>query len=270
MSATDPKLSAEVDTGQAAVFLTLTGFTEQPTAAYVLRRNGIGEVTLLYDGPVTVFGGAWGGWDYESPLDVSLTYLVSDAFPATADSTVATVNVDLVPSGERSWLKHPGIPSLNQGIEIQANPELSTDKPQGVFRVLDRARPVVLTGQRWAPTFTLAVRTNTDRERRDLDALLSPGTTLLLSTPPASGLGNRYVDIGQATCTPVSDDYHEQARSWSLPCTATDRPVGAALGGPGNTWADVVRTYATWADVVAAKTSWLALVERVAPDIPPS
>ncbi len=259
-------VTAIVDSANVAVALSLTGAAGYGTAYVVRVDAGTGLRTTLFGEPVTVTGGAWTGTDYELGMDTGYTYSVED----TASTTViATVAVAAIASSGRAFLKSTVVPGLNTQIYPLAVPTRATGSGSGKHQVLQRALPIIVTTARAGPTWTLETLTQTSAERAAMRTILASGSVLLLSTAPASGIGNAYVDIGDVTEEPADPVYSNPARKWSLPCTETTRPVGAALGGLVVTWNDVLTVYPTWRDVLAAKSTWADVLAGVGPDNPP-
>lgn len=277
--------------GASYVALTLTW----PGVAYatVSRVAPDGTVVPVRNGePATLSGGVWTGPDYEAPLDTSVYYT---ATTVQTSGTVTSTGVTLYSQGEY-WLKHPGHPNLNQQVFPALNhvATLTRDVKQGVYNILGRADPIVITSaNRYLPTSQILLMTATDAQRRALVALLSDGQTLLFQAPSGDANGDQsgYVAVGKYDEARIG--YTITDRLWTLPITYTGRPAGMTLAGqtangiiptPGNaggassgsggsgssgaaggTWADVVSDYAAWSNTIATKTSWALLVAQVAP-----
>jgi hypothetical protein len=254
-------VSATVQGDTASILVEVSGISPAVNG-YVYREEQSGTRTSVGDTGLIVWNaGGYLGTDSEAPLDVPLRYLATDALNATQ----ATSEWVTLPSGGFSWLKAPGVPSLNTPIKIVTIGDRTRAKPQAVFRVIGRELPVVVTSRRWAPTMTLTAYTETNDEYRALLGLLGLGSVLLLSTPAATRYGSMYVDVGEVTEHSHVDVYDNPVTVWTLPLTQTERPAGIGTGIAGNTWGDVVATYPTWGDLIARKATWGDLVRRVAP-----
>jgi hypothetical protein len=258
-------ITATTDAANARVQVSVTGATD--ATGYIQRLDATGASANIRNGePATYTAGAWTDYDYEAPMDVPVSYRVLSADLTTVQaSTAGTVTLA---SNGATWLKHPSQPTLNGVLKVTSLDNLLRKVPQGVFYVQGRPLPVVTSGRRFAPTGDLICYTETLAERQWLLNLLTSGQVLLLSTPDGYGLGNLYVSVGDVPedrKTPIVDN---PVRSWTLPLTVTDRPVGVSTAGTGNTWADVLTYYPTWADVVRTKATWGDLVTRVAPTTP--
>lgn len=196
--------------------------------------------------------------DYEAPLDVEVTYRVTQVTPTGSET--ATVKT-ILPSGGTTWLKDPGVPSRNVALrEVKELPELTYVARSGVFAVIDRPRPVVVAAKRQAWTGTLAFTTSTEGERVRVYDLLSRGQVLLLTTPYDYGIGNAYIYAGDAVETRIGV-VTEPSRAWSLPITEVDRPESLSLTPLTIRWVDIKNAYPTWAALAATGKTWNQLVE---------
>ncbi len=126
-----------------------------------------------------------------------------------------------------------------------------------------RARPVVLTDVRAARTGTLTLTTATDAQRQALWWLLESGHTLLAQWPASWGIGDLYLQVGDAEENRISDYAPQPDREFVLAVTEVDRPVGALVGSAGRTWQSVLDTNTTWADVLARSRTWLDVLTGV-------
>lgn len=66
-----------------------------------------------------------------------------------------------------------------------------------------------------------------------------------------------YVSVGDVAPTPIVEYAEFQDRTWTLPLTQVDRPVGGVTGSADRTWQTVKDSGSTWAEVLAGATSWL-------------
>lgn len=214
---TPPRVRLDVvDTGTPAI--TATTVTRQDpngTAVPVRTTDGM-PLTLTTSGSNRV--GLL--YDYEAPF-APVTY-------STVESpTVVSASVT-VPS-DRVWLIHPGVPALSMPVTVVSIGARSRKVRQGVHYPMGRATPIVVTdGSRSASEYTLTVRTNTDAERTSLDALLGDSSALLLNVPAGKqwGVMSEYVSVGDSSEERLFQYGREPRRTWSLPCTVVDRPVG--------------------------------------------
>ncbi len=241
-------LDAVADDSVAKVSLTLewSGVDD----ATIVRVDPDGSrVPVRNAEPATVIAGAWTGDDYEAPLDVAVTY---EATSADAPGTLVLSGAVTVASGGKGWLKHLGLPILNQKVVIAAAPTRKYAIEQGVFAVPGRLHPIVTsTTRRSASSDSIAFRTATEAEAAALRALCADGTPLLLQVPSDQRLGTSYVALGELTEAPTIRPLADDNLVFSAPYVTVDRPPGAAGGSAGATWNDVTAYYATWSAVLA-------------------
>lgn len=234
-----------VDTGTPAV-----------SSVTILRLDPDGryrKVRTSDDGPLLLSGGTASLVDYEVPLGSRVTYKVDQANLPTVDAVV---------DSDVPWLVNPGSPARSMPLSLRKGSNDSelwaTDR--GVFQVLGRPTPVVITGgTRAAAASSLLASTGSLSELTSLASLLADGGALLLNVPPQLGLGiaTAYISIGDVTVTRPSDIGTQQMRDITMPYQVVDRPVGGTQAGL--TWLDVAARYATWSELAAAVPSWAAL-----------
>jgi hypothetical protein len=254
-------ITATADTANSRITLAVTGATG--ATGYIRRLNPDGTSTTVRNGePATFTAGAWSDYDYETPMDLAVTYQVLSSDQTTVQATSSSVTLA---SNDLTWLKDPTVPALNFVLKVTALPELTRDLPTGTFYVAGRTYPVVTTGKRFAPTGDLSAYTETFAERQAMLNILSSGRVLQLSTPDGYGLGAYYVAVGTAVEARKTAINTNPVRQWALPLTVTDRPAYVSSAASGNTWGDVVSNYSTWADVIRLKATWNDLIAAVAP-----
>jgi hypothetical protein len=232
------------------------------TKVTVTRQDPIGAASLIrYGDQVPTPGGHVIMDDFEAPLDVQVTYTVTQAVP-TGSETYTSAKV-VLPSLGLAWLKDPGFPSMNFRVNVLTSIEtISRPSRAGIFPILDRVHPVVVTTKRQGDSGVVVLHTLSDAERTSLTDLLARGTALLLQVPNAYAFGSQYIYVGD-----VDEDRvglaMEPARKWSLPFVAVDRPEGLYTQPTGGkTWGDVKAVNATWADLKANGKTWQRLLEE--------
>lgn len=229
---------------------TITG-TPTITAVTIGRQDPSGFQQLIRYGesvPVPA-GGIVVVDDYEAPLDVPVTYTIAQQAPA--GSTVGTSAAVTVPSQGKTWLKDPSYPTRNMIVPIVTSSKNLTRAAQsGLFPILGRANPVVITTVRAGPAAVLTLHTLTDAQRRSMVDILASGSVLLFQTPP-SEVGSIYIYIGDVVEERIGL-VQEQSRQWTLPINVVDRPAGLANANTTDrSWRKVRTTYLTWGDLIA-------------------
>lgn len=246
-------------TTRVSVSLSWTS-TPVPTTALVERVNPDGSVVPVRGAnPATLVAGAWVGDDYEAPLDGTFYY---QATSTDRPGVVVTSPSYTMPSNGLTWLKHPGRPFLNTTVQVVAAPSLTRPITQGVFEVLGRTRPIAVSLQRSSERGELQLYTGTEADRSALLALLEDGAPLFLSTPSGYGVGSVYISVAEVAETRLTPLAKEWARYWTLPFTVVDRPSGAALAA-GNSWSDLLGTYASWSQVLKTEGTWTGVLEGI-------
>lgn len=201
-------------------------------------------------GLLAISGGTASLVDNEPPYGSAVTYTVAAGNNPTATATVTST---------RAWLTHLGAPNKSVPLTVVSLKERQRTADRGVFDILGRANPVIVSGgARSGASGTLIVRTTTAAERAAMDAVLDDSQPLLLNVPAGKswGINALYVSIGDSTEARLLDYGPEQRRHWTLPYTVVDRPAGNTRAPV--TWADVAAKYPTWADIPAG-TTWAQL-----------
>lgn len=239
--------TATVDNGYfpPRVLLQLTGAAG---ASVTVTRNVSGSSTraVRSANPAGLESGSWSDYDYEPPY-------ASLSDTAVWAGGTATTGVVLFGPG-RSWLRHPGVPSLSMPVEVQAEEDLTYGTTRARFDPIGRRYPIIVSdGVRHSRSSTLTIRTDTLNEAADLQALLDDSSVLLLSVPPEWGWGitNHYLSLGDVSVRRATPTYApDQTRYWSMPYDEVDQPAGGvqALWTAGQ----VDGLYTTWTDLMAA------------------
>lgn len=207
--------------GRISVVVTRVTAGSPPTWTSVeVQRSDDGGTTWSYvrgaNGAATS-GSTFTIVDYEAGNGTTVkyraraTYLLSGlpvAGPWVSSSNTSwTAAVD--------WLKDVNNPTLNRTVMVVANPVLTRSRPQGVYSVIGRTDPVVVSDVRSLPSGPLQIVTATDQEAVDLLALTA--TDVLFFQPrPGARMGQMYIAIGEVPETPVVDVYNEPTRVWPL------------------------------------------------------
>lgn len=245
----------------AKVSLAITFTNTAVTTCKVERRDpGMSWVPILGGSTVTCVAGKATIEDAEIPLDVEVTYRVTQVPPPSGSET-GTATTTLA-SGGATWLKDPAYPTRNMMLrEVTSLPELKFTSRAGVFSILDRPRPVVVAAKRSSWSGELTFHTSTDDERLRLYELLSRGQVLLLTTPANYGVGSVYLHVGDVEEERLGV-VTEPTRRWTLPVTQVDRPASLSLPQQKMRWADVKSKYATWQALADTGMTWAQLLEK--------
>ena len=91
-------------------------------------------------------------------------------------------------------------------------------------------------------------------------AILRDGWAVLLKTPQARGVGNRYMVATNITTARTSPLATEQSRRTTIEYITVDAEASIYVPTPGQfTWDDLVIQQATWDAVVANYVNWNAV-----------
>jgi hypothetical protein len=255
-------LTATVDATNARVLLTVAGWTAA-TEAMIRRLSATDNLPVRGAEPVTLISGGAVLYDYEAPFDVAVTYRATSPQDST---TVVTSSPVTLASNGRTWLRHPGRPILNRAVVVHSRDDATRPATgRGVFPVIGRSRPIVVSQVRGSEDGTVRLLTTTAQQRTDLYALLADGSSLLLTAPPGRGWGSQYISVGDVSESRPNRIDTDEYRIISLPYTVVDRPAGPTSGGTDDTFAAVLAHYATFADVLAGETDFADLAAGVGP-----
>lgn len=242
--------------------------TPAVTSVVISRLDSDGRyrpVRTSDGGPLPISGGVATIYDYE-PLGYGtpVTYSTNQA----GGPTVTAVLDSGVP-----WLVHPGLPSRSVPISISSQDDETFDVAQGIFDILEREDPIVVTGgARSTAASTFGIRTRTSAERRALRLLLSDASPLLLNMPAAMdwGIDPCYITVGTVRRGRTVRYGPFPYREWQLPYRVVGRPAGGtqaaiawdniATRGADDYTAAAGSQYLTWQAIADAHVpSWAEL-----------
>lgn len=215
-------------------------------AVSVLRQTPDGNQVAVRNTPLQLSGGQAIIWDDELPLNVSVTYLVTATSIVTGGVTSGAVIVTGT-GGDIGWLKDPIQPvndvPLNMSIRSQSDcvgqtgvgliaidDETFTDA-DGLFEVVDTARPSVVSFTRKSSSTTLHFIAMSLADSQLLETLLSSGRVLLVQLPTSYGwayarYGSDYVEVRDAVKGRLqTQNYKHPQRVWQLPARVVDSPT---------------------------------------------
>lgn len=199
--------------------------------------------------------------DYEAPLGVPVQYRVSTLRPVAEGTGNYTYTSDPIVLDAETldvWLKDPGLPARSvRAVVGTPMPTWTRSARQGVNAVRGRARPIIISDVRSSRTGSLVLVTESPAERDALWWVLESGSTLLLQWPPEWQQQDMYVSVGEVPEAPIVDFAEFTDRTWVLPLTEVDRPVGGIAGSATRTWQTVADSGDSWDAALAPFSSWL-------------
>lgn len=210
---------------------------------------------------VTVTGDVAVAEDFEAPLGESLAYYLKLWTTSGTGYMTAASDSVMIPEPDETLvvIKDPGLPARRTTAVVAKGgmPDWTRNARQGVNPVRGRARPIVISDVRTSRTGTIQLVTETQGDIEQMWWLLETGNTLLLQWPASMGEADIYVQIGDVTEARIAEYASYSDRTWSIPLTEVDRPVGGMTGSPARTWQDVNDGFADWLDVMNAHDNWL-------------
>jgi hypothetical protein len=214
-------------------------------------------------------GGSWVGVDYEVPLGSTVTYratLRDDPSGATFVVQRDVVLPDISPG--RGRLGNAVDPANAVLTWIEGMDAIDRPTQVGVYEIIGRKLPVVVTGKRGSRRGVLRLLTRDIADRDAMWRLLDEGDTLLLRTGPEYGLGNLYMAIEAVSEQRITPIGYYPARRFTLEFIETGIPVGSLISAADNSWGLLVTGTATWATLKDDRSSWLAVYQVPYPATP--
>lgn len=204
--------------------------------------------------------------DFEAPLGVELYYHLRLWTPNVGGRATASDPITIPePPSTVVVLKDPGLPARQTTAVVAkgGQPQWSRKSRQSVNAVRGRSRPVVISDVRTSREGSMTLITETAEELAAMWWLLETGNTILIQWPSLWGEKDMYVAIGDVTEAPLVEYAEYSDRTWTVPLTEVDRPIGGATGSAGRTWQTVLTDHTDGLDILATYTSWLGLLTGV-------
>ncbi len=277
-------LTATADPTFAHVLLR-TEFTATGSTTALIERSidgGVTWVTVRGGDAVQLIGPAPSAgprigylYDTEAPFNVALLYRSTNNL-----GTVTTAGpVTIVVADGVSWMKDPARPWANLKIsECVKNAFDVTCAPQPVepaiflvysglgtqtraadatlFPILNRTRPADVYAKRKDVSTSWQIASVTLTAINSIVTFYAWGGPIFLQLDPTFGWPDRYYQPGNVDEQRMSGDLTQPMRSWPVPITVVDAPVGPAQGTAENNWCVIAATYPTWADLFASGFTW--------------
>lgn len=180
----------------------------------------------------------------------------------TDQGTTSIVPVLPNPNTKPYWLMNPGRPGQNVRVEITSFSELNQDGRTGVFDIVGRSYPVIVSDIMESNAFEFTIDAATKTEAKEIAGRIALGDPMyLLVADP-----NADIDTFYFTALSLKRVVDAPGGSWSITVQAREvaQPAPAVYGST-YIWQDVINNYATWTDVLAdpQNTSWSNLMDRV-------
>jgi len=244
-------ITAAARNNRGAAALSLSVSTGTGTA--VVQRVLGDSTALIRENPIPVTTTPVEVLDYEVPLGVPVTYLV------TLDETGDTAQTaPLVVSGNgQDFMVSLSDPSRSVAVTVVEMPDTSYQTRVTLLPIIGRNTPVAQTDFPQAATGTLTILTQSPGERDALTALIRDGWPVLFKSQPERGVGNRYMALTGITTYRVSPLAKEPMRRTVIEYATVD--ATASIYTPqaaGYTWDQLILDVATWDAVPTQFARW--------------
>ncbi|HEX7038683.1 MAG TPA: poly-gamma-glutamate hydrolase family protein [Trueperaceae bacterium] len=197
--------------------------------------------------------------DYEFTDSVANHYRVR-VVEADSGATLFVDGDQITPQLDTVWLKSLARPFLNRPVTVTDWSDVTRSSRSGVFPIVGRSRPVVVTDLHGPRQWTLDVVAHTEADAENLDFLISTGEVQFIHVPAGSRIPGGYVALGDTA--ERRPQPRSQRRIFSLALTECAPPGPDVVPAVG-TWTTVMNTFETWADVLAAFETWGDLMQLV-------
>lgn len=258
------------DTVNLNIQLTLIGMTNYDTIL-IERNNPDGSTTpirqannvanILGTDTVVFF-------DYECPLNVSVTYKVTGTthnIDGTTTVNFCVTNPVMLPFTQwKIAIKSLSAPSTSMILDVEPMEDVVRPVRQQINPIIGSKYPVVISDVSQARRGTIKLRTDDLTSRTALIQLLTSGQVLFFQadSDPVSGDGweDMFFVAGDLT-------EHYPARSkvtvrqWTLPFTEVASPNANLTSIPGNSWL-LVTGFGTWQSVRDLRSNWLGVLNN--------
>jgi hypothetical protein len=231
-----------------------TAIGADDTAAVQRSADQVAWTTVRGAASVPVTSSALPVDDYEFTPDTVNYYR---AVPASHDEQDDSITPDLA---GQWWLKHIRFPFLNMIITPSNVGDVTRPSMSGVFNVVGRSLPVVVSLPRASAQWSLTVATQDLEDLAALNALLATGDVLLLQVPSGAIIKGGYFAAGDTTET--RNTVPSQKRWVTIPLTEAASP-DPAVTGTTVIWQTVIDDLATWSDVRSALPAWADVLSLI-------
>ncbi|OSC76554.1 hypothetical protein B5180_01850 [Streptomyces sp. BF-3] len=247
--------------------ISLQGLTSGGYTYWGLWRQGADGALVPIRGPqadltqVPIIGDTTVVEDYEAPLGVQVRYYLKIWTGSSYRSVLSDPVTIPEPPSTEIVIKDPGLPARQTTAVVSkgGQPQWTRRARQGVNPVRGRSRPIVISDVRTSREGTMTLVTETAEDLASMWWLLETGNVLLIQWPSLWGERDVYVSVGDVVEAPYIEYAEYTDRSWTIPLTEVDRPIGGVTGSAGRTWATVLSDHADAMDLLTSYASWLGV-----------
>ncbi|MFD5198803.1 hypothetical protein ACFWM7_01270 [Streptomyces sp. NPDC058375] len=245
----------------------LQGLTSGGYTYWGLWRQGADGALVPIRGPqsdltqVSIVGDTVVVEDYEAPLGMQVRYYLKIWTGSSYRSVLSDPVTIPEPPSTEIVIKDPGLPARQTTAVVSkgGQPQWTRRARQGVNPVRGRSRPIVISDVRTSREGTMTLVTETAEDLASMWWLLETGNVLLIQWPSLWGERDVYVSIGDVVEAPVIEYAEYTDRTWTIPLTEVDRPIGGVTGSAGRTWATVLSDHTDAMDLLTSYASWLGV-----------
>ncbi len=181
-------------------------------------------------------------WDFEVPNGTPATYRARTLHAYLLGEWAASGWVTSAPASWSSnewWVKHPTDWTRNRVVPIRGQASYTRAAQQGVFKVLGRAEPIVVSGgDRQLPAGEITFKLLDTAIQADVDALAGSDVPLLIQAPPSDAWPDRWVRLGDQTRERVVDGFSApwmfDTYTWQEVTKPGGLYVSVPTGGPSH------------------------------------
>jgi hypothetical protein len=227
-------------------------------------HQGGNLVTLVgFEDDSWISGGEGFGEDYRAPLGETVMYVLCAVDAWAFDPAMLTGSVEV--PGNQAWLRDPLHPVLSRKVTVITTGTEQEPARQFIYDISGRRLPLVVHDVRMGRRGTITLGVDGREERLAMEALLGPGTPLLLNICSSKIWAPCVMAIGNASFTRAG-----RGAKWTLDLdyVEVESPnVGGRVADPP--WDDVYNglplldgetaSPKTWSWVKANYLNWLGV-----------
>jgi hypothetical protein len=205
-----------------------------------------------------------GSWNYYLDLVFQKTTGTTPAGTVTTSPLSAVVRMCF----NVAWLSDPLNPGSGVRVYVEDGGWQEQDRhvDQDVFMPLGRRFPVVVSGMRKEPAYTIRLTTGSDTDTETIRTMLEQAQPALLRMAEAryGGWSGGYVALGAWKEQRWTNQFDKRTRVFEIPCWEVESPTAGAVISLWH-WSDVLESYTTWDQVRTSKDSWATLLRNPTP-----
>lgn len=193
-------------------------------------------------------------------------FLTIQARTFTDQTSTSITPVLPSPNLKPYWLMNPSRPGQNIRVEITDFSEIQLAGRTGLFEILGRSYPVIVSDFMGSGSFTFSIDAANKTEAKEILGRIALGEPMyLLVADPDDDVDTFYF-------TALSAKRRADAKrsSWTIEIEAREvAQPNPAVYGSTYVWADVPTDYASWTAVVAdpQNVSWSNLSDKISDDV---